>query len=265
MSFRVLALLLAVCSMGFQSYTQSKSFTYTLPLGTTNWEVDALGNLYVFNAFDLTRIGPDGSILRTFSSRDFGHIGAIDVSDAFSPLLNYPAFNKVIELDNSFAVKSNWSPINSSGTGDLMVCRAPGNGYWSYDRLNARPVLFDLSGKTISEGTDLSALLDEDANINYMNASDDMLVFSKRGFGLFVFDRFGTFIYRIPGANLVFSGFSGSDIYYFEGGKLYKREPKKPIESVVITFSEPNIPDECKVNNGRVYIRKGSVVSEYAP
>lgn len=260
---RGIAIAIAFCLFGFTSYPQNKFLPYNLPQGTTHWEVDALGNLYVFSAFDLTRIGPDGSILRTFSSRDFGHIGAIDVSDAFSPLITYPAFNKVIELDNSFAIKSNWSPISYNGTGDLMVCRAPGNGYWAYDRLNVRPILFDQNGKVVAEGTDIARLFNEDAVISDMFASDDLLVFSKKGFGLYVFDRYGTFIYSITGANLVLAGFSGSDIYYFEDGKLYKREPKKPLGSIVVSFSESNMPDDCKVNNGRIYIRKGSVVSEY--
>ncbi|MFN9595553.1 MAG: hypothetical protein ACK560_02065 [Bacteroidota bacterium] len=265
MSFRYLTITIAICLIGFNSFSQVPNFSYTLPPGTTNWEVDALGNLYVFNSFDLSRIGIDGSISQTFSSRDFGYIGGIDVSDAFSPLLTYPAFNKVIELDNSFAIKSNWSPSATNGTGDLKMCRAPGNGYWSYDRLNAWPVLFDQSGRIIAQGTDITAFLDEDAEISKINASDDNLVFSRVGLGLFVFDRFGTFIYHIPGENVVFAGFSGSDIFYFQGGKLYKREPKKPIESVVVSFSESNIPDDCKVNNGRIYIRKGSVVSMYVP
>ena len=263
MSFRGTAIAIVFCIIGFNSFSQNKFLSFTLPQGTTHWEVDALGNLYVFSAFDLTRIGPDGSILRTFSSRDFGHIGAIDVSDAFSPLITYPAFNKVIELDNSFAIKSSWSPNTFNATGDLMVCRAPGKGYWVYDRLNVKPILFDQSGKSIAEGTDIAALLNEDAVVNNMFACDDLLVLFKKGFGLFVFDRYGTFNYSISGSNLVLAGFSGSDIYYFEGGKLYKREPKKPLGSVVVSFSESNMPDDCKVNNGRIYIRNGSVVSEY--
>lgn len=265
MMLRTSVIIIAICLIGSRSFSQSVNFAYTLPTGSSKWEVDALGNLYVYDAFDLSRIGNDGSITRSFSSRDYGYIGGIDVSDAFNPLITYPAFNKVIELDNSFAIKSNWSPINTNGTGDLKMCRAPGNGYWSYDRMNARPVLFDQSGRTIAQGTDISALSDEDAEINKINASDDNLVISRAGLGLFVFDRFGTLIYRIPGENVFFAGFSGSDIFYFDRGNLYKREPKKPIESLVVSFAESNIPDDCKVNNGRIYVRKGSVVSLYVP
>ena len=265
MSFRKLSLAIAFFLISFKSFSQNINSSITIPGSSTNWDVDALGNVYVFDSFELSRIGSDGSMNRTFSSRDYGHIGSIDVSDAFNPLIIYPAFNNVIELDNSFAIKSNWSPTYNNVTSELMVCRAPGYGYWLYDRLNARPILFDQNGKVVAEGSDISYLLHEDADINKINASDDFLVFTRIGLGLFVFDRFGTFIYRIPGEKVVFAGFSGSDIYYFEGGKLYKREPKKPIESVVVSFSDSNIPDDCKVNNGRIYTRKGSVVSVYVP
>jgi hypothetical protein len=235
---------------------------YYVNNGGQKWEIDPLGNLYVYSGYDLHKVDSLGLIVQSFSSRDFGQISSIDVSNPFSPMLVYSLFNTVVELDKSFSMKSKWSFPLTNFTVDQLVCRIPGQGYWLFDAVNGRPILLDSQAKILSEGTALATVHAGKNEVLSMMASDDFLMLNVKNLGLLVFDRYGTFVRKILGPNILACGFTGSDFYYVQDNIVFRYDYRKGTSIETLTV-QPG--DEVKISNGRIFMQRNKVILRYIP
>ena len=189
----VIALMLLLFQMHLVSYCVEPDTVFVLSSNDKGWDVDDLGNLYVYDNYELRRYNRDKELTATFSSREFGPIGSLDVADPLRPALFYPMFSKIIELDQSLSISATWSPEIGARVSSLIGSRSAGQGYWIYDDLDRRPVKFDQYGRPLLQGTSLSSIESGNVLISEILCKGQWMVLNDKSFGFFVYDQFGTF------------------------------------------------------------------------
>lgn len=262
---RFLIGLMALMLGGANLHGQSFVKLYESKQPIVGWELDPLGQLYVFAGYDLIKLDSSGTSMQSFSSRDFGLISGLDVTNPFSPLLIYGSMGSLLELDQSFAIKSRLNPMSSGSVDQLFICRIQGQGFWMFNQVTGRPESLDIQVQKRTEGTPVSAVLSGNFEVRGMVASDDYLVLTVAGYGLLVFDRYGTFLRKIPGPDIQVCGFSGSDLYYLQGNQIVRFDFKKNMGIDFMEIAQDLFPAEIKISNGRIFMRKGDVVGRYIP
>lgn len=228
---KVTVLFFLVTVLVSDGFGQVMDTVHRFASGDRGWELDDLGNLYVYDSYEIRRYDRDMQLTASFSSREYGSISAIDVSDPLKPLVFYSMFSKVVELDNAFALSLTWSPQLDGIGQPLIGCRSTGPGYWFFNQIGLQPVMVDQTGKVVSAGTSLKSVSNGDITISDMVCKGPWMVLIDKSFGFYVFDQYGTFANKIPIQGGVFSGLTNTDLYYLQGDKLFKRNIRTGMET----------------------------------
>jgi hypothetical protein len=258
----VIALMLLLFQMHLVSYCVEPDTVFVLSSNDKGWDVDDLGNLYVYDNYELRRYNRDKELTATFSSREFGPIGSLDVVDPLRPALFYPMFTKIIELDQSLSISATWSPEIGARASSLIGSRSAGQGYWIYDDLDRRPVKFDQNGKPLLQGTSLSSIESGNVLISEILCNGQWMVLNDKSFGFFVYDQYGTFSFKLfsPGNQL--AGIGKGDLYYLTEKGLIKRNFRTGFETT-FPINLKNDSSSVKVRNERIFVQLGKVILEY--
>lgn len=220
---KLLNLWLLLASLITTCYAQNADTLYRFTADDRGWEVDELGNYYVYDYYETRKYDRSMQLIATFSSREFGVISSIDVSDPLKPLIFYSMFSKVVELDNSFALSLSWTPQLDGVGQSLIGCRSTGGAYWFFNQLGLQPVLVDQTSKVVSTGISLKTLSDGEFTISDIECKGPWMVLIDKTFGFYVYDQYGTFAYKVPAPGGMFSGLTNTDLYYFKGELLVRR------------------------------------------
>lgn len=247
----------------FVAYADVADTVFVLSSNDKGWDVDDLGNLYVFDSYELRRYNKDKELTATFSSREFGPIGSLDVLDPLRPALFYPMFSKIVELDQSLSISATWTPDIGSIGQSLIGSRSAGQGYWLYDELDLKPVKFDQSGKTVLQGTSLSTIETGNVLISSMLCNGQWMVLNDKSFGFFIYDQFGTFSFKLvsPGSEL--AGMSKMDLYYRSQKGVIRRNFRTGFETTY-PFNWATDLNAVRVRNDKVFVQIGKLILEYS-
>lgn len=117
----------------FSTFLSSENENISIKITADFFEVDNFGNIYVINKDEIVKYDINLNILNSFSSKDYGNVTELDVSNPFKILLFYKAFNKILILDNNLA-KINELDLNYSDFYDISnICSSSQSGFWIYD------------------------------------------------------------------------------------------------------------------------------------
>ena len=167
------------------------------------FELDVIGNLYFVNGAELKKYNSSAKELYTFSSLMYGNIESIDVRDAMNILVYYKNSNKIIMLDNRLSVKN--SPIDLSDLGyseTSVSCLSYNNAFWIYDPVGHELLRFNLLLENMDRSGDLNSITGYNLNPIQIIEKDNQLILRDNQFGIFIFDRYGGYLRRIPFFNL---------------------------------------------------------------
>ncbi len=220
---KVFNLWLLMSCLTMSVFAQQADTLYRFAADDRGWEVDELGNLYVYDYYEIRKYDRNMQLLATFSSREFGVISSIDVSDPLKPLVFYSMFSKVVELDNSFAMSLSWTPQLDGIGQSLIGSRSTGGAYWFFNQLGLQPVLVDQSSKVVSSGISLKTLSNGEFTVSDIKCKGPWMVLIDKTFGFYVYDQYGTFACKVPAQGGMFSGLTNTDLYYFNGELLVRR------------------------------------------
>lgn len=241
------------------SYGQEPKSVLVLKNDDKGWEVDDLKQVYVYDKFELRKYSEDGQLITSFSVRELGPIGSIDVSDPLKPILFFPSFSTVLELDNQLSVTSKWTVDHISDPSAFLGCRSNGPGYWFYNSLTSEPIQLNQNGKVLSIGTKISSFLEPSPRVSGLVAKDAWLIVKVRDVGLLVYDQFGTYSKIINEPTLSFSGIHKNDLYYWTSPQLNKLDLRTGIKSKWIYEGLESVKD-VRVIVGRFYYSKDKTI-----
>lgn len=165
---------------------------------SSHFRVDDLGYLYALGEQELVKYDREGNELFVYSRMDLGALSQLDVSDPLRPLLFFEETGTLVALDNTLS-EQRVLRLWEGGMGmPIWVASGVNQEFWVYDALNKELLRIDeRMSKRASSGY-LPVLTGHDPEIVGMAERHEQLIVADKNYGLWVLDRFGTLVRKIP-------------------------------------------------------------------
>ncbi len=217
-------------------------------------ETDNFGNVYVVDNSSLKKFDADGSLICSYTELSDGKISGIDASDPLKIIIFNADFGKIKFLDNKLTIKNNSISLQDLGYSNAtLVSASYESGFWIFDPLSNQVVRFDKALQVSHSSGNINDLIGHDFEPNFMTEYDNTLYLNDPRYGIFIFDRYATYIKTIPIKDLkVFQVFNNK-IVYLENNFLISLNLKTFEESKLkLPFSDEEIIN-ASIDNQRVY------------
>ena len=248
----------------FAGYGQTPVFLDSINGFKGNFTTDPLGNFYLFNKGDLTRFTPEGIEVNRYSRRDYGDIGYVDALNPMKVLVVYPEFSRAIVLD---AALSQQTDIQLSFPGIpfvKLICLSRESGFWFYDPMGRKLIKMDDQHNFIAEGTPLIQVSDQELDPSYLSDSGDWLVLYVPGYGILIFDRYGTYFKTIRETESLKNIRAFGNEIVWQNSNGMTRQNIKTGASSSMTLPPDQPESDCRVEGNKMYIRTGDVLKIYS-
>jgi len=147
---------------------------------------------------EVIKFDAKGKELFRFSNNQLGDLAHLDATDPFNILLYYPDYLKVLTLDRTLNLTGEFDLQNLG----LLYAQAVGmtndNQLWVYDENVFKLRKVNRSGEVLLESNDMSLLLNEAVNPNFLLERDNWVYLNVPSKGVLVFDNFGRYAKLIP-------------------------------------------------------------------
>lgn len=165
--------------------------TFSEPFG--DFEVDNLGNLYLFGARQqLKKLSPTYDSLAVFNdTRHFGKLFMLDASNPLRILLFYRDFGAIIILDRFLNVRTILNLRTAGYQQVSAITQSYDNNIWLYDELENMIKKIDEGGKTLTSSPDFRIMFDEPPQPVALQDFNRYLYAYDPDKGLVVMDYFG--------------------------------------------------------------------------
>ncbi len=199
---------LSFCHQGFAQFLQNDStvnqqnFTLerTILGGFNNFNVDAIGNIYLITSTDqLKKIKSDGTLVAVYNDvKRFGKISAIDVHNPLKILIYYKNYSAIVILDKllSFRNQIELKPLQFIDVN--AAATTYDNNIWIYDEQNFKIKKLDDKGVLLLETADLRPLFEIAPSAEKLIDEENHLYLIDREQGVFIFDYYGAYNRKIP-------------------------------------------------------------------
>jgi hypothetical protein len=233
-----------------------------IPVETSDFTVDALGNIYLVYDYHLEKLAPDGKVLYRSSDLGYGRIHRIDVSNPLKPFLYYQDQNVIINLDNTLSQQGNAIDLRDF---DFTMVELAGasrdNCYWLWDSPRSALIRTDKDMKVLYSTPNLGNLLGMELHPMAVTETATGVFLVDPAAGVLVFDIYGTYRTRI---HLNFDGeiqVSGNHLLYHQGKNLNIINPDIPGTE---TIELPAVPgNQVIYNNGHLYFISEKMLQVY--
>lgn len=179
--------------------TSSAQSNSMFPKNIDFFDLDILGQLYFVKGSELKKYSPDGELLQNYSNLYLGDITLIDVSDPMNLLVYYQDINQIVMLDNQLSIKNSPIDLNDLGYGQAnLTCLSYSNGFWVFDPISQSLIRFNNLLEESDNSGNLKNITGYQIHPLQLIERDNQLILKDKEFGIFVFDRFGNYIKRIP-------------------------------------------------------------------
>lgn len=164
-----------------------------------NFDVDVLGNLYVVREAELIKYNSELRKEATFANLSLGEISSIDVSDAMNLLVFYEDFSKVLFLDNTLSLKKSAIDLSELGFPDAsLACLSYNNAFWIFDPVNQELVRITQFLEIGERTGNLNQIIHTEIEPDQIFESGNNVYIKDRKEGVFIFDRYGGYLKRMP-------------------------------------------------------------------
>ncbi len=208
---------------------QNESFKLLKCIDTSGTRIvnDNLGNIYILEKTNLKKFDAEGVFLCSYSELSDGLISGIDVSDPLKTIILNSDFGKIKFLDNKLSLKKN--PISLADLGfpnASLVAASYESGFWIFDPLSNQLVRIDNNLQVSQLSGNISDLLGHEFRPNQIFENGNMVYVNDPLYGIFVFDRYATYLKTIPVKNIQSFQIFNDNIIYLENKTLHFLDSK---------------------------------------
>ncbi len=190
---------LSVSLLSFNSMRSKLLFNFKVDA----FDIDVLGNLYLVNETELIKYNSELEKQATFSNLSYGEITSIDASDAMNLLVFYEDFAKVLFLDNTLSLKKSAIDLSDLGFPNAsLACLSYNNAFWIFDPVNQELIRINQFLEIGERTGNLNQIINIEIEPNQLFESGDHVYLKDSKKGIFVFDRYGGFLKRMPFLNV---------------------------------------------------------------
>jgi hypothetical protein len=251
--------LIITCKLHAQS---DYRLVYSIPLKEEKFTTDRLGNFYFYHQGDISKYDPAAKLSGSYSTRDYGNIGYIDASDPLKVLVVFPEFSKAVILDAAMSANSNIELSLPEIPNIRLICTSRQQGFWIFDEYSNRLKKLDEQLTVIAEGTDLRQITPGKILPDMLVESGDWVFLNAPGYGVLVFDRYGTYFKTLQPDVQSFLQVHGNEILYKEGIRMVRFNILTSEKNYFVL--PENFPqDEVRIEAHRIFIRKDDRLEIY--
>ncbi|MBP7075513.1 MAG: hypothetical protein KBB11_00560 [Bacteroidales bacterium] len=236
-------------------------FQKEVPFSSGNVGVDVLGNLYVFDSFQIKKTDSNGKVVFSYANKNLGEITSADVTDPMRIMLFYGDFNYLVFLDNSLSLLRD--PVSLDGLNlnrAEVVCASQKGGFWVFDSGDLRLKYFSSNLQQLNESNAIDVDVSNDKSISLKEFTDYVcLVFEKNG--CFVFDKFGNYVFRIQEQGFSAPYVNNGYLYYIMKNELVEHNLKLHNETKIQLPVDNSI--QVLFNGTLLYVRQGDKLQIY--
>jgi len=171
--------------------------------GIDDFDIDVAGNIFIRKGFTVEKYNTGLDKKVSFTDYSYGNITSFEAEDALNFFIYYSTAAKILFLDNSLNVKRSAIDLGELGFPQAsLACPSYNTGFWLYDPVTVNLVRFNrLLQKSQSTGN-LQQLTGESVMPTMLRETGDYVFLADTLSGVFVFDRYGAFLRKIPFKNV---------------------------------------------------------------
>jgi hypothetical protein len=201
-------------------------------------ETDPLGFIYAVDEQEIIKHDAKGKILSRFSTRNYGNITSVDVSNPLKIILFFKDFSAMLILDNMLNPSGEIIALENIGVPRAGgVCRAFDNGFWIFDTDKIQLQRFSNSNEIISQSGNLNQLIFNPIKLKDIKEANNKVYLLNQDSCLFQFDIFGTYLKTIKLKENQKIQIKESKILTWSSNKIYILDEKSLLQQE-IDFSE---------------------------
>jgi hypothetical protein len=221
--------LLLITLLGvFKAPAQSRlSLVSAVPLATSDFKVDNLGNIYAISADGQLRkyTAAGDSIAAYNETRRYGALTTVDVTNPLRILLFYRDFMTVVALDR-FLGRLYVSDLRQAQIIQASTVAASyDNNFWVFDEQNAQLKRIGDQGQAVMTSDDFRQLFGESITPEEIVDQGGLVYLNDTARGIYVFDYYGGFKVKLSFKGLTGLRVFGKNIYGLLGGQLFSYQP----------------------------------------
>lgn len=259
MNTRTLLLSFVLIAFSFRAPEYRK--VAVIPVQSSFITSDDLGNCYIVRSNMLEKYSDTGTLMKTYSNKNFGDITHVDVSNPMKPMIFYKDFAQVVLLDNTLSLNGEPIRLEERGFQDVqLVSQSRDNGLWLYTAQNAELIRLSEQLVVTHRTGNLRQLLGINITPAFLMENNNR-IFLGTAEGVLVFDAFGTYYKTVPLAQLQSFQVQEDVLVYSRDGKLHSYDIKT---LDVQTFPLPDSTAlSVRIEKQRMYARTAKSVDIY--
>ena len=218
---------------------------------------DKLQQCYLLSSNnEIIKYNKNGKALFRYTNNQMGRPTWIDATDPFHILVFYPQYLSLVVLDRTLNETVRYSLYDFAASDVSAIAMANDNKIWIYDESAAKLKKIDSSGKSITESTNIQLLLGKDVHIFNMIEANNKVYLNAPEIGILVFDRFGTYLRKLPILRLNHFQILDQQLIYQQEGKLWAYHlPSNTTSQIELPFLLEK-DDLVQVQKGVTYVLK---------
>lgn len=174
------------------------SLSASWSVSCSRFRVDDLSYIYTVDQNSVTKYTRQGKLEFVYSRMDLGKTGQLDVSDPLRPLVFFPETGTLVALDNTLSEQRVLRLWEGQFGMPEWVASGVNQEFWVYDGLNKEIIRIDERMNRRSTTGYLPAVTGHDPEIVGLAERHEKLIIADRKHGLWIFDRFGTYVRSVP-------------------------------------------------------------------
>lgn len=192
---------------------------------------DYLGNFYFINKDIITKLSPRLDTMFEQSVKVAGDLTSMDVGQSMKILLYSRDQNIIVYLDNTLTKNESSISLGDKGLylAELVTLSMLNNDLWVYNAENFSLEKYNSNFKQVFKTDNLTALLYQEMQPNYLVESQDQLYLNNPSHGVLVFDVYGTFLKTIPIKNVDKIRILDKKIFYIKDDFIHYYDEKSLI------------------------------------
>ncbi|MFM1932717.1 MAG: hypothetical protein RL226_2020 [Bacteroidota bacterium] len=164
----------------------------------SSFVVDDLGYVYTLHEYSVIKHALNGDTMFVYSRMDLGSVSELDVSNPLRPLVFHKETASIAILDNTLSEQGVISVWNVLQGQPGSVASGVNQDIWIYDEINQE--LFRLDERlniSVSSGF-IPGITGRHIQLIGIAERHEQLWLADANYGIWIFDRFGTLVHRIP-------------------------------------------------------------------
>lgn len=201
--------------------------------------LDLMGNTYLISDNSLKRNLICHNDFVQFQFPFNGHRVTIDPSNSFKILLFFPNSRKIVYLNNYLSSVKELTLPDVIRTDEIpLVCSSYNNGIWLYNLSQNSLVRYNADFNKQYE-VYLTAIIDNPTlNPTQLFEVNNQLFLGIPNYGVLIFDKFGSFIKRVPIIYPEIFRYYAGRFYFFNEKSLYGYDPLRFEEQLLLASTE---------------------------